>query len=44
MLLNGIRQVTIDDDEEEDDEWGVAMSSGCCLQKVALLIKGEVMD
>jgi len=31
LLLDGIRTVQIEDDEEEDDEWGVAMSSGCCL-------------
>ena len=33
----------IDADDEEDDEWGVTMSAGCCLQKVALLIKNDVM-
>ena len=31
LLLEGIKNVQIEDDDEEDDEWGVAMSSGCCL-------------
>lgn len=42
LLLDGIRTVQIEEDEE-DDEWGVAMSSGCCLQKVAILLQSDVM-
>ena len=33
----------IESEDEEDDEWGVTMSAGCCLQKVAQLLKNDVM-
>jgi len=36
--------VSIEDDEDViDEEWGVNMSSGCCLQKLSLLLGNEVM-
>lgn len=31
LLLSGIKNVNIEDDDEDDEEWGVNMSSGCCL-------------
>jgi elongation factor P--beta-lysine ligase len=31
LLLSGIKNVHIEDDDEDDEEWGVNMSSGCCL-------------
>lgn len=44
LLLEGIANVPTDDpDDDEDDEWGVHMSSGCCLEKIALLLKSDVM-
>jgi hypothetical protein len=44
LLVNGTMRVGIDDDDEEGDEWGVALSSGCCLDKVAQLVKGDIME
>jgi hypothetical protein len=31
LLLNCIKNVTLDDDDDDDEEWGVNMSAGCCL-------------
>lgn len=44
LLLNGIKNVSIEDDEDEETEWGVHMSSGCCLQKVSLLLRNDVIQ
>ena len=44
LLLNGIKNVSIEDDDDDDEEWGVNMSSGCCLQKVSLLLRNEVIQ
>jgi hypothetical protein len=33
----------IEDEDQEDDEWGVALSSGCCLKSVSLVIKNEII-
>jgi importin subunit beta-1 len=35
--------VQIDSDDDEGDEWGCVVSAGCCLQKISLLIKNDVM-
>jgi hypothetical protein len=43
LLLQCISKVQIESEDDEDDEWGVTMSAGCCLQKVALLLKNDVM-
>lgn len=43
LLLGRIAIVTIDDDED-DEEWGVNMSSGCCLQKISLILKNDIME
>lgn len=42
LLLTGIQNVTIEDDDDDMD-WGVNMSSGCCLQKISQLLKTDVM-
>jgi hypothetical protein len=34
----------IEDEDAEDDEWGVALSSGCCLKAVAMTIKDDVIQ
>ena len=47
LLLNLVTQglLVINFDEDQDDEeWGHALSAACCLQKVALLLKSEVID
>lgn len=31
LLLECIQKVNIEADDEDDEEWGVALSSGCCL-------------
>ncbi len=31
------------EDDEDDEEWGVNMSAGCCLQKISVILKNEVM-
>lgn len=44
MLLAGIKNVIIDDDDDDDEEWGVNMSAGCCLQKVSMLLRNDVIE
>lgn len=44
LLLQGIKYVSIEDNDDEEEEWGVNMSSGCCLQKVSLLLKNDVIQ
>lgn len=44
MLLAGIKNVIINDDDDDDEEWGVNMSAGCCLQKVSMLLRNEVIE
>lgn len=43
LLLQSIQKIQIEDEDDEDDEWGVALSSGCCLKAVSLVIKNEVV-
>lgn len=44
LLLSGIKNVKIEDDDDDDEEWGVNMSAGCCLQKISLLLKSDVIQ
>lgn len=44
MLIECIQKVTIEDEDEEDDELGVALSSGCCLAAVALVIGNDIIE
>ena len=44
MLLAGIKNVIINDDDDDDEEWGVNMSAGCCLQKVSMLLRNDVIE
>lgn len=39
-----MQKVNIDDDEEDDDEFGVAISSGCCLGAISQLIGNDIME
>jgi len=41
--LEGLCIINFDQDDDDED-WGHALSAGCCLQKLALLIKNDVMD
>lgn len=43
LLLECIQNVMLEDEDQEDDEWGVALSSGCCLKAVATVIKNDVI-
>jgi L-cysteine desulfidase len=43
LMLQGIKNVSIEDDDDDDGEWGVNMSSGCCLQKISLLLRNDVI-
>lgn len=36
--------MNLEDEDEEDDELGVALSSGCCLSAIALLIGNDIME
>ncbi len=44
LLIECIQKVNIDEDSGEDDEFGVALSSGCCLASIALIIGNEIME
>lgn len=44
LLIGCIQRVNIEDEDEEDDELGVALSSGCCLAAVALVIRNAIIE
>ena len=35
LLLESATRIDPDDEEQDTDEWGVALSAGCCLDKVS---------
>ena len=43
MILGGLNIITFEEDDDVE-EWGHAMSAGICLQKLALLLKNDVMQ
>ena len=43
LLLEGISNVQIDDEDDAEEEWGVNLASGCCLVKISLLLRNEVL-
>ena len=43
LILEGLCILNFEEDEDEG-EWGHMLSASCCLQKLALLIKNDVMD
>lgn len=43
LILQGLSIIDFEEDEEGED-WGHAISAGCCLQKLALLIGNNVMQ
>ena len=43
LILRGLLVINFEEDEDGED-WGHAISAGCCLQKLALLIGSEVMQ
>ncbi len=36
-------RVSMEDEDDDGDDWGVALSSGCCLDKVAQLVGNQIM-
>jgi importin subunit beta-1 len=44
LLLECIQKVNIEGEDDDDEEWGVALSSGCCLASVAQVIGNAVME
>jgi hypothetical protein len=36
--------LNIEDEDDEDDEFGVALSSGCCLGAISLLIGNDIIE
>lgn len=44
LLINCIQRVNIEDEDEEDEELGVALSAGCCLAAVALVIGNSIIE
>jgi len=43
LLLECISNVQIEDEDEAEEEWGVNLASGCCLVKISLLLKSQVL-
>jgi len=43
-LLEGISNVQIEDEDDAEEEWGVNLASGCCLVKVSMLLKNQVLN
>ena len=44
LLLQGIQKILIDDDEDDDGQLGVSLSSGCCLNAIALIVGDQILD
>jgi hypothetical protein len=42
QVNQGLLNITFEEDQD-DDEWGHALSAACCLQKLAQLLKNEVI-
>lgn len=43
LLLEGISDVKIDDEDDAQEDWGVNLASGCCLVKISLLLRNEIL-
>lgn len=43
LLLQSITKITFDEDDD-DEEWGLAMSSGCCLSAISQLIGTAILE
>jgi len=43
LILRGLLVINFEEDEDGED-WGHAISAGCCLQKLAVLIGSDVMQ
>lgn len=44
LLIDCIQRVNLEDEDQEDDELGVALSAGCCLAAVALVIGNNIIQ
>ncbi len=43
LLVTCIQRVNFEDEDDQDDELGVALSSGCCLNAISLIIGNEIL-
>ena len=43
MIIEGLCIINFDEDDDDED-WGHALSAACCLQKLSILIRNDVMD
>ena len=43
LVFEGLLQIHFEEDED-DDEWGHSLSATCCLQKMSLMLKDEVLS
>jgi hypothetical protein len=43
-LIDCIQRVNIQDEDEDDDEFGVALSAGCCLGAISIVVGNEIME
>jgi hypothetical protein len=44
LLIESIQRVNIEDEDDEDDELGVALSAGCCLAAVSLVVGNNILE
>lgn len=42
--MQGISNVQIEDEDDAEEEWGVNMACGCCLVKVSLILRNEIVQ
>ena len=42
LILKGLSIITFDEDDDNED-WGHSLSAAVCLQKLALLLKNDVL-
>lgn len=44
LLLECIQAINIEENDDDDDELGVALSSGCCLASISLLLRNDILE